>query len=46
MQLGIVNEEAASRARGAGLRVVMDHCMMKEHRGLIGEGETSDTGMP
>jgi uncharacterized protein len=46
MQLGIVNEEAAARARDAGLKVVMDHCMMVEHRRLIGEGETSDTGMP
>ncbi len=45
MQLGIVNEEAAQRARDAGLDVVMDHCMMKEHRRLIGEGEAHDTAM-
>jgi hypothetical protein len=32
MQEGIVNEEAASRARGAGLLVIMDRCVMKEHR--------------
>ncbi len=38
MQLGIVNEEAAQRAHDAGLDVVMDHCMMKEHRRLIGAG--------
>ena len=30
MQLGIVNEEAAAKARKAGLTVVMDHCMKKE----------------
>jgi predicted CoA-binding protein len=30
MQEGIVNEEAAARARKAGLIVVMDHCMRKE----------------
>lgn len=34
MQLGIVNEEAAKHARDAGLTVVMDKCMMKEHKRL------------
>ncbi len=34
MQLGIVNEEAAKRARKAGLTVVMNRCMMVEHRRL------------
>ena len=34
MQLGIVNEEAAKRARNANLTVVMDKCMMKEHKRL------------
>lgn len=30
MQEGIANEEAAAKAREAGLTVVMDHCMKKE----------------
>lgn len=35
MELGIVNEEAAARAREAGLGVVMDRCMLVEHRNLV-----------
>jgi len=31
MQEGVVNEEAAAKARDAGLLVVMDRCMRKEH---------------
>jgi predicted CoA-binding protein len=34
MQEGVVNEEAAARARAAGLTVVMDRCLLKEHRKL------------
>lgn len=36
MQEGIVNEQAAKRAEEAGLLVVMDKCMMKLHRRLVG----------
>ena len=32
MQEGVINEEAAEYARKAGLRVVMDRCMLKEHQ--------------
>ena len=35
MQLGVINEEAAAKAREHGLRVVMDRCMKIEHQRLI-----------
>lgn len=34
MQEGIQNEAAAEKARAAGLEVVMDTCILKEHRRL------------
>jgi len=36
MQIGIINEQAAARARGAGLDVVMNRCMKIEHARLFG----------
>jgi predicted CoA-binding protein len=38
MQEGIVHEAAAARARRAGMGVVMDRCMMKEHRRIMKKG--------
>ena len=35
MQEGVVDEEAAKFARDAGLDVVMDRCILKDHRSLI-----------
>ena len=37
MQEGIINEAAARKARDAGLDVVMDKCMLKEHMRLLNE---------
>jgi uncharacterized protein len=35
MQEGVVHEEAADLARSAGLTVVMDRCILKEHRRIV-----------
>jgi uncharacterized protein len=34
MQEGVIHEEAARRAAEAGLEVVMDRCILKDHRRL------------
>jgi len=36
MQLGVIHEEAAERARQAGLEVVMDRCVKIEHARIFG----------
>lgn len=36
MQLGIINEEAAQKAREAGLEVIQDSCIAVDHRQLMG----------
>lgn len=38
MQEGVVHEAAAAKARAAGLAVVMDRCMLKEHSRLAQAG--------
>jgi len=37
LQFGVVDERAAERARDAGLRVVMDRCILVEHRRLFSD---------
>jgi predicted CoA-binding protein len=38
MQEGVMHEEAAARAREAGLKVIMDRCILKEHGKLMRVG--------
>jgi predicted CoA-binding protein len=37
MQLGIINKSAASLANFHGIKVIMDKCIMTEHKRLIGK---------
>jgi len=39
MQSGIIHEQAAERARQAGLQVVMDTCMRTTHQAMRARGE-------
>jgi len=43
MQLGVVNPQAAAKARAAGMEVVMDRCVKLEHARLIGDGAMAHT---
>ena len=35
MQLGVIDKEAAKKAADAGLSIVMDLCMLREHKRLL-----------
>jgi predicted CoA-binding protein len=35
MQLGVINDEAAEKAEGAGIQVIMDRCIAVDHRRLV-----------
>lgn len=37
MQDGVIHEEAAAKARAAGLSVVMDNCTLREHSRRFGQ---------
>lgn len=37
LQEGVVNQAAALRARAAGILVIMDRCIYKEHNKLLGD---------
>jgi predicted CoA-binding protein len=35
MQEGVIHEQAADKARAAGIEVIMDRCILKEHRKML-----------
>jgi predicted CoA-binding protein len=37
MQEGVINAEAEALGVNAGLTVIMDHCLMKEHKRYRGQ---------
>lgn len=44
MQEEVIHQEAAERAAAAGLAVVMDRCILKEHRKMLLSGQPGATG--
>lgn len=44
MQVGIVNNEAAAMADEKGMDVVMDRCIMVDHKRLLGKGSFTCEG--
>lgn len=38
LQIGVIDPAAVERARAAGLLVVMDRCMLRDHQRLAGSG--------
>jgi uncharacterized protein len=36
MQEEVINEKAAEKARKAGIFIIMDHCILKEHKARFG----------
>ena len=41
MQDGVVHEEAAAKARAAGVAVVMDNCTLREHSRRFGDSRST-----
>jgi predicted CoA-binding protein len=44
IQLGIINADAAEKARAAGIQVVMDQCIKVEHNALLSSGAFTPRG--
>jgi hypothetical protein len=44
MQEEVIHQEAAERAAAAGLAVVMDRCILKEHRKMLLSEQSGATG--